>query len=58
MCLEAISHPAGGWWRKQPAEVNTEVEPKNKNIIPSPDSVNVRTNSGKADNNVRYSPAP
>ncbi len=58
VCLEAISHPAGSWWRKSGEVVVKEEQKKRDLIIPSPDSVDVRATSGKKDNCPRYSPAP
>jgi hypothetical protein len=58
VCLEAISNPANSWWHFGEPEPKVKTIRTNRNILPTPDSYNIRGKWGKAGDSSRYNPAP
>ncbi len=57
VCFEAISHPAGGWFKNNETQPKRKARKSSSGVMPSPDSFNVRGVSKKG-MALRRTPAP
>ena len=56
--IEAVTHPAGGWFKANEAQRKRKTRKSQSSAVPSPECFNVRGGGAKKGMHLRRTPAP